>query len=1593
MRRLPAEPPHWVRAYLDIPFVSGGRDSRGIDCWGLARLVYAEQLGVILPTIETAYGHAAHDHAGVSKAAAEQAASTDWQRVETPGMFDVVLTTRKGQPNHVGTMVAQARMLHIESPILRSQRSTPKIERIDGPAWSHRIAGFYRFTGGARLIGKLNPFEAQRIDQVMPAGMAIADMLKAAGIVDDPAVRVSISGKEVPRERWSTTKPLAGRQVQVSVAPLGGGDGNSARIVFTIGVLALAIAAPYSAPAVGAGLGAGTLGGSLLSAGIMIGGTLLVNAIVPPMRNRLSDAGADTSRSQTITGGQNRVRKYAPVPVILGTHRVTPDYGALPYTEAIGDDQYLRALFVVGYGPLAISELKIGDTPIEDFEGVEVQVRPGYFDDAPITIYPGVVVQNDLAILLTQAGSWQSRTSDTAAAELSVDVTFPNGLAVINPNGSLSNASVALDVEYAVAGSGTWVKVNGDAGSTGSPTTERMMDFLFRTPEVNQIASGYTNNDINWSYNGAYPDAKPGYLPSTRYSWQADAWLYAPTTGTYTIGIDSSDASDVQIDGTTIASFYGSHGFTGTFAGLNAAMTPHSATVALEMGWHAIRVRMEARSTGGGVAVAWKKPGDANFSIIPSGNLKVAPNQTASPGYNYRAYDLSYYTSSIAVTANRLGQIRRSLAWAVPTGQYDVRIRRTTADASGTNIIDQVYWTALRTIRNQEPINLKGLARIALRIKATDQLNGVVDQFNCMATSILNDWDATEGAWVKRGTSNPASCYRAILQHRANKRALADSRIDLTELQAWHAECVTRGLECNAVLDFAGTVYERLSDVAATGRASFGMRDGLYSVVRDRVQTTPSQHFTPHNSWGFTGSKAFPDIPHAIRVRFLNRETGYQEDERVVYADGYSAAGGGGTTAATRFEELQTFGCTDKAQAWKHGRYFWAVGMLRPEVLELSCDFEHLTSNRGDLVLVSHDVPLWGLGSGRVISVQTDGSGNATGVTIDNAVPMETGTDYRIRFRLEDGTSLVKAVTTVEGETNTRLTFTAAILFGNPMPKPGDLWMFGPLGLETRELIIKDIAIEPDLSAKLTLIDHAPAVHDADTGTIPPYTSGITTPPVFTNGPELPIIEHIVSDDTVMVRDPDGSLRARMVIYLRPQSGLRPIGVFSVVRTRIRADPPSTTVGPWHTRSPVPIANNSVAVDDVEEGITYQIRLRTVTADGRASAWTDIVEHTIVGKSRPPPDVQEFEVTRLPDGTRRYAWDLGTIPPDIAGVLIRFKRNEAGDPLAWEDLDPLHTGILEGASPTLLPDPPDAGAYTFGIKMVDTSGLESENAVIVNATLGPGPSENIAVSFDARESGWPGTKEGCHIGSPDRYLWSTGTETWDTLPATWDDWDRWIVTPTTPIRYTHPIIDLGLSFQYEPLASVDYAGTATVEFRHGASSAAVLAAAWAPLTDFAGRNIASRFCQYRITVAADASNEVPVIRRLSMLFRAQQAQQFINDLFTVALEAPYRIGPGDFRAPITEGLFAVVRSVNLSFNGTGQGWTWEIVDKSILPGPRIRIYNAAGQPADAKVDIIVRGFAAGVSPQTLIDEGAKAGNPLVTYDFSNRDRSGWIPIA
>ena len=125
------------------------------------------------------------------------------------------------------------------------------------------------------------------------------------------------------------------------------------------------------------------------------------NPIPPQSIGRGLAADAD-SPSRSLAFASNQVRQYAPVPVVLGRHRVVPPLAAKPTTrvEANGD-VYQTVPVLWGYGPLGISEIKIGTTPVADYADATVETREGRPRDAAFTLWTDTITNLSVRLAIS----------------------------------------------------------------------------------------------------------------------------------------------------------------------------------------------------------------------------------------------------------------------------------------------------------------------------------------------------------------------------------------------------------------------------------------------------------------------------------------------------------------------------------------------------------------------------------------------------------------------------------------------------------------------------------------------------------------------------------------------------------------------------------------------------------------------------------------------------------------------------------------------------------------------------------------------------------------------------------------------------------------------------------------------------------------------------------------------------------------------------------------------------------------------------------------------------------------------------------------
>lgn len=645
------------------------------------------------------------------------------------------------------------------------------------------------------------------------------------------------------------------------------------------------------------------------------------------------------------------------------------------------------------------------------------------------------------------------------------------------------------------------------------------------------------------------------------------------------------------------------------------------------------------------------------------------------------------------------GASRRGFRVSVARGQYEVQVRKATLDANSDRIKDKLVWTALRSGNNKSPINYpRPLALSCLRIRATNQLSGSISTFNGETTSLVKSYSGADGIWSDATASeNNADLFRHVLQSAANARPRTDEQIDISGLQSWWIYCRDNGFTYNRVLTDKKSVFDRLKEIAAAGRAVVTFIDGKWGVIWDKPDASIVQHFTPRNSWGFQGQRAYAQQPHGWRVNFINAGNGYTADERAVYDDGWDE------TSATLFEGIEFPGVTDPDLIWKHGRMHIAQSRLRPENNTLNVGWEHLVCTRGDRVRVTHDVMLIGLAAGRVKSVV------GQVVTFDEQVTIEAGKTYGFQFRVpEDVRSVDRAVNDEDLEAGDY--FSLPLVGDLSLITPGTLFGFGETERESAVYRVKGITNHKDLSATLSLVDDAPEIAQADQGDIPPYNPHVSIPPdPFALPPR-----DFRYQETI---EGQGQTARAVIVFTWQVPRFGRIGSFELQSRDDNVEGPwvgADSVTPPRMRSDVPL---------VSAGI-WSFRIRCVFTDGTVSDWVALDHLTLLGLARPPDPVLNLRNTYI-TGRMHLAWDRAVDPRTIGIEIRKGSSFEAAQIVTDDAVNPWQTvgdDIYWVTSYVTSP---------FGVRIYSDpkQSIEIERSVAL---------ENVVVSHDERAEGWTG---------------------------------------------------------------------------------------------------------------------------------------------------------------------------------------------------------------------------------------------------------------
>ncbi len=996
----------------------------------------------------------------------------------------------------------------------------------------------------------------------------------------------------------------------------------------------------------------------------------------------------------TATQVKNAVNASAAALALLGVSitgtAATVQQGSASTSMTGGDDggvvQYLFCVYDFGLGTLLVSNLQIGETPLttdllRDFKYNYVDPNlpvPAQDDYDKLYIkqfqyYKGRRSATALSTSLVDGQTYIVNTDtngDLDPQEIILDFVAPRGLYGYSSNGVVGNRTVRLEIDFALAGTSDWHAYNdlthvdhySSIGGTDVNEFERSLQVDTRT---DTSPDGYYQSIITH--------------PGSFFLGEGDSLLskYILPGGRKLLVEDPPSGIPYEIGAKV---FYGD-----TYIG-NIQTVEEYAPNTLWTTLTLDRVittdlRFRAFEVIGHCAI--------NHFANPPGQVCVFGTSRNQAVVRTSTHESGISKITGASTSPMYSNVRFTPKVA---GQYQVRVRR--IEASGdytTQTADDLTWSTLSSAYSVSPVNTdKRHTFLELKVKATNQLNGNIQNLSGICTSVLPTYDGN--VWTRFPTSNPAWAFVDLLTGEVNKKSVAVSRLHMDSIMEWADYCneiptppdgktyVEARFACNFVLDYQTTMSGVLGQIGGSAQASLNIVDGKYGVLIDRLKTTPVQLFTPRNSKDFTSTRLYGPRPDGLRVSFIDPATNWDISEIVAYDNGFSAEN------AAVFDNLTSFACTNSEQAWRFGRYMIAQNHLRQETINILVDFENLVCTRGDYVQISQDVMRVGGTPCRVRGV----SGSV--ITTDDSLDIDTTLDYGYTYR-SSSTGEIKTSTLTS---NTPNTFTV----DGEVPEVGDLIIIGEVGSIVFDCIVKSISPNDDQSATITLIEKIDAIFDYEsTDTFPDYDPQIanTSRPDFY--PPLAVTNLTIADSTyecaatmsgysyfvdLLWDIPPGSVYELFEVWVNDGQGYRAVATTQSKLFRYE-------------------------VDQARLGSLHGFKIIAVSSSGKKLHLVEVPEVTTTPdeKSTPPSDVESLDMS-ITNQVLQLSW-RAIADCDVAQYVVRYST-EIND--VWESSIPLATLSKNVTSLSV-----QARTGIYLIKAVDYAGNQSSIAAAAITTI------------------------------------------------------------------------------------------------------------------------------------------------------------------------------------------------------------------------------------------------------------------------------------
>lgn len=620
-------------------------------------------------------------------------------------------------------------------------------------------------------------------------------------------------------------------------------------------------------------------------------------------------------------------------------------------------------------------------------------------------------------------------------------------------------------------------------------------------------------------------------------------------------------------------------------------------------------------------------------------------------------------------------------------------------------------------------------------------------------------WD---GTWGSIWTANPVWCTRDMIKHNRYglgkyiRQEYLDDDLCI-ELAKYCDEMVKSGItgtdsdvcdkrfRMDLVIDSAGRAADVMQMMTNLYRGFQFYSLGSIDLGIDRPQES-TQMFGMGNivKGSYSGGwLSWKESINDVRIRYLDRSHKFEQD-----MVGYSKRSVGDKY---RPKEYHLYGVVRRSQAMREAMYLYNVSNIISRTISFRAGIDAIVAKAGQVIEFSHDVPQWGF-SGRVVR------SSASDVLIDQAVTLTGGETYFIRVQYpNDAMETVQISDAAADRTTSDLPILTSF--------SSDVSAFDKYSLGTSTSISKPFRImkiikEGGYEADIVGIEYNSDVYDQEAFKKPGSYYSVL------NLSEMQVSSLVLHERLIVASD--GTIQSALDIYWEAPS-TRNVVYRSYSGAKIyskTADNPDT----WILEG-FAYGTRFTLHKDADSVTEYEIKVVAVTNDGYEanlySAPTATI--TLYGKTAPPEDVTNFDVTQYGDKLY-FTW---TPVSDVDVSFYRITRGsiyESGTTIAETDSTVLELSATDAV-----------GSQTFWIVAVDTSGNISANPTM--DTLGVAPVDGAASlsSFDIWSTGLEGSftsdfsfeYSNVYDRTYNRKIMSLGTiDSWESLEAKNKSWEE-----------------------------------------------------------------------------------------------------------------------------------------------------------------------------------------------------------------------------